>query len=136
MTDIREEIAPWGDADVQLVYAILCDGQEPPSSAEHWEGWVSRRIVAALRAERERGAPEELPETWAEKVARLREEAGRKLTLDELIAHARQHTMSPAEIEEQRASWVRAFTTPCEHGVLDFEQCPDCRAEASARLTR
>ena len=25
------------------------------------------------------------------------------------------------------ASLVRAMTTPCEHGVLDFEQCPDCR---------
>jgi len=27
----------------------------------------------------------------------------------------------------QRENYVRAFTTPCEHGVLDFEQCPDCR---------
>jgi hypothetical protein len=28
---------------------------------------------------------------------------------------------------KQRESWVRAFTTPCEHGELDFEQCPECR---------
>lgn len=26
----------------------------------------------------------------------------------------------------QRASFIRAMTTPCEHGVLDFETCPDC----------
>lgn len=31
----------------------------------------------------------------------------------------------------QRESWVRGMTTPCEHGVLDFEQCPDCRAQAT-----
>ena len=30
----------------------------------------------------------------------------------------------------QRASFIRAFTTPCEHGELDFEQCPQCRALA------
>jgi hypothetical protein len=39
--------------------------------------------------------------------------------------------MSPEEyaamMEAQRASFVRAMTTPCEHGVLDFETCPKCR---------
>jgi len=39
--------------------------------------------------------------------------------------------MTPAEraamMEEQRKSWVRGMTTRCEHGWLDFEQCPDCR---------
>jgi hypothetical protein len=29
--------------------------------------------------------------------------------------------------EAQRQSWVRGMTARCEHGVLDFEQCPDCR---------
>jgi hypothetical protein len=29
---------------------------------------------------------------------------------------------------KQRESFVRAMTTPCEHGVLDFEQCGECRA--------
>lgn len=33
-----------------------------------------------------------------------------------------------AMIDAQRESWVRAFTTPCEHGMLDFEQCGECRA--------
>lgn len=32
--------------------------------------------------------------------------------------------------EAQRQSFIRAMTTPREHGVLDFEQCPDCRAKA------
>lgn len=30
-------------------------------------------------------------------------------------------------IRQQRGSFVRAMTTPCEHGVLDFETCPACR---------
>lgn len=27
----------------------------------------------------------------------------------------------------QRESFVRGMTTPCEHGVLDFESCRECR---------
>jgi len=53
--------------------------------------------------------------------------------LDEALAAARKW-MRTASIEEkaemtkaQRESWVRAFTTPCEHGQLDFEQCGECR---------
>ena len=46
-------------------------------------------------------------------------------------AKARVAAMSPEEyeamIQAQRESWVRAMTTPCEHGVLDFETCPKCR---------
>lgn len=30
------------------------------------------------------------------------------------------------EQEAQRESWIRAMA-PCEHGVLDFEDCADCR---------
>ena len=30
------------------------------------------------------------------------------------------------ELEAQRASWVKAMG-PCEHGVLDFEDCAECR---------
>lgn len=32
------------------------------------------------------------------------------------------------ERQAQRESWVRGMTTPCEHGVRDFEQCGECRA--------
>jgi hypothetical protein len=38
-----------------------------------------------------------------------------------------------AMYEKQRQSFVRAMTTPCEHGVLDFEQCPECRLAAALR---
>lgn len=42
--------------------------------------------------------------------------------------------MSPEEQkahwQAQRESFVRGMTTPCEHGVLDFEQCGACRASA------
>ena len=27
--------------------------------------------------------------------------------------------------EAQRQSWLRAFE-PCEHGIRDWETCPDC----------
>lgn len=76
------------------------------------------------------------PGTWAAKVAALACALGRKPTLDDLIAEARGHEMTPAERETQRESWVRAMTTPCEHGVLDFEQCGDCRAALRAQESR
>jgi hypothetical protein len=40
----------WDDPDVQFVYALLC-AEEYPGKPEddHWEGWVSRLIVARLR---------------------------------------------------------------------------------------
>ena len=53
--------------------------------------------------------------------------------LDKLLEQVKQHMarMSPEDrrkmYEEQKQSFVRAFTTPCEHGVLDFETCPKCR---------
>lgn len=41
--------------------------------------------------------------------------------------------MTPAEyaemMEAQKQSFVRAMTTPCEHGMLDFEDCDKCRGE-------
>lgn len=46
--------------------------------------------------------------------------------------------MSDAEretmIARQRESWVRGMTARCEHGEVDFEQCPKCRENAAARL--
>lgn len=47
--------------------------------------------------------------------------------LKELLERAQNYTMTDAEIEAQRQSWVRAFA-PCEHGYSDFETCPHCRA--------
>ena len=38
-----------------------------------------------------------------------------------------------AEMQAQRESFVRAFTTPCEHGELDFETCPKCGVYGSER---
>lgn len=39
--------ATWEDPRVQTVYGLVCDGTEPPEG-EHWEGFLARRIVAAL----------------------------------------------------------------------------------------
>ena len=53
---------------------------------------------------------------------------------DELLRKAKERydAMSPEQQEAmwqaQRQSWVRAFTTPCEHGSLDWETCPGCRS--------
>ena len=53
---------------------------------------------------------------------------------------ARRAAMPPAEREElerreyqaQRESWIRAMG-PCEHGVLDWEQCTECRPPSNRR---
>lgn len=44
----KEPRAPFEDSHVQIVYDILC-GECEPSEGEHWEGYVSRLIVDALR---------------------------------------------------------------------------------------
>lgn len=57
------------------------------------------------------------------------------IDIDDLIKRAseRYDAMTPAEQaamwQAQRNSYVRAFTTPCEHGELDWETCPKCREE-------
>lgn len=57
--------------------------------------------------------------------------------LRKLVNRARERfeAMTPEEQAQhrknQQASWVRGMTTPCEHGVLDFEQCPACRGRTS-----
>jgi hypothetical protein len=47
---------------------------------------------------------------------------------------AMSHDEQAAMWKAQRESWVRAFTTPCEHGELDFEQCQQCRSAALANI--
>lgn len=56
-----------------------------------------------------------------------------KLDVEEMVrvAKAKVDAMTHEEREAMyRAharSWVRGLTARCEHGVLDFEQCPKCR---------
>lgn len=51
-------------------------------------------------------------------------------------AKAAVEAMSPAEykamLDAQRESWARAMA-PCEHGIRDWEDCPDCRREATQK---
>ena len=55
--------------------------------------------------------------------------------LQELLdkAKARVEQMTDEErqrmFQEQRESFVRGMMARCEHGVLDFEQCGECRAK-------
>jgi hypothetical protein len=44
---------------------------------------------------------------WRDKVATERQRLGRDLSLNELLKLAEGYEMTPAEIEEQRASWAR-----------------------------
>lgn len=66
------------------------------------------------------------PITWADRITNLTKALGCKPTLQEMLEVARIHQLTPAEIEAQRRSWVRGMTARCEHGELDFEQCPEC----------
>lgn len=49
--------------------------------------------------------------------------------LEEAIAYVR--TLSPEDyasmVAAQSLSYARSLA-PCEHGMVDFEQCADCRA--------
>lgn len=45
--------------------------------------------------------------TWRDKVEAEKARLGRKLTLDELLALAKTHFMTPDEIQAQRESWTR-----------------------------
>lgn len=62
---------------------------------------------------------------------------GRDLHDMQALANGAMARFNALPIEEQRAhraaqraSFIRGMTTPCEHGVFDFEQCGDCRAGA------
>lgn len=64
--------------------------------------------------------------------ARAYDPEAERAHLEQLIEEARMswRTMSSedkeAMFQKQRESWVRGMA-PCEHGVLDWETCPDCR---------
>jgi hypothetical protein len=66
--------------------------------------------------------------TWADRIANLQKALGREPTLEEMLDASQIHQMTPEETEAQRRSWVRGMMARCEHGELDFEQCPKCRA--------
>lgn len=68
------------------------------------------------------------PSLGADRIANLTKALGRKPTLAEMLDAAQVHQMTPEEIEAQRQSFVRGMTARCEHGELDFEQCPKCLA--------
>lgn len=48
LTEDDQPTANWEDERTQVVYRLLCSDDAPPNMEEHWEGWVARRIVAAL----------------------------------------------------------------------------------------
>ncbi len=42
-------MAQWTDPDVQIIYELLCDNEQPPDG-EHYEGFIALKIADALRA--------------------------------------------------------------------------------------
>lgn len=71
--------------------------------------------------------------TWADRVANLRKALGREPTVEELYDVATIHQMTPAELLAQAKSFARGLSARCEHGELDFEQCPQCHASQVQR---
>lgn len=65
--------------------------------------------------------------TWRDKVENLTKTLGRRPELNELLDLCKDHEMTMEEVEAQRQSWARGMMARCEHGELDFEQCPRCR---------
>lgn len=43
-----EDLPPFDDPKVQLVFEILCDDTPPPNPEHRWESWYAKRIIAAL----------------------------------------------------------------------------------------
>ena len=60
-------------------------------------------------------------EEWDALVARANA-AFDALTPEQQAEHRRQ----------QRESWARSMA-PCEHGIADWEDCPDCRTNANQK---
>lgn len=66
-------------------------------------------------------------------MTRTRKSPRQGAKIQDLLERAKDRVsrMSPEEkeamLQAQRASFVRGMTAKCEHGVLDFEQCPKCR---------
>lgn len=62
--------------------------------------------------------------------------------VSELVEQSKARLAAMSEDERQamwkaqRESFARAMTTPCEHGVLDFEQCSECRDTMSDILRK
>lgn len=67
------------------------------------------RLILSEPAEPVIVIPWDEPVAWTERVANLREALGREPTLYELVGLARQHEMTPAEIEAQRQSFHRGM---------------------------
>lgn len=63
-------------------------------------------------------------EQWADLVEKANA-AFDALTPEQQAEHRRQ----------QRESWARSMA-PCEHGVSDWEDCPECRAPAEQEKPR
>ena len=43
-----EDLPPFDDPKVQLVFEMLCDDTPPPNPEHRWESWYAKRIIAAL----------------------------------------------------------------------------------------
>ena len=47
-----------------------------------------------------------------------------------LLSPKERERVEREELAAQRESWVRAMG-PCEHGVLDWEECRQCREDSN-----
>jgi hypothetical protein len=70
--------------------------------------------------------------TWYERITNLTKALGRDPTHEELLEIAEIHQTTPEEVEALRKTAFR-MTWRCVHGELDYERCPECLRQPTAR---
>ncbi len=90
--------------DGKYIYEQDERGSRALRYGEPWRDLTGDKFVWAMASEIERLRT---PESWRAKVDKETKRIGRALTLDELLALAKTHNMTPEEIEAQRRSWAR-----------------------------
>ncbi|TCM56197.1 hypothetical protein C8J36_103569 [Rhizobium sp. PP-F2F-G48] len=106
-------------------------GTKSPDEPLHHPAQKSWEEPTLVRWQQWEGLVEELHELVHAPAPQPRKRESPRLERLLAAAKAQIEKMTEAEIDAmlaaQRESWVRGMTTTCEHGVLDFEQCCDCR---------
>lgn len=101
----------WNDPEVQLVYQILCDYDQPKNTEEHWEGWCARQIVAVMRPDH------------ASLVRKIGSVAGQLSKLRDLV----DSKMTKEQTPNHRVVLPPIRTTQCHVCGLDFTTSSEAR---------
>lgn len=102
--------------------------------------WEELAKVALAKDKEIRASVHAATMAWLDELAENPPEPNESLKKLFAESKAKFDAMTPEQQSEhrelQRQSYVRAMTTGCEHGVLDFETCPQCRSNALGKHFR